>query len=423
MLVENNPYPQDTRVRAEAEALRDAGYAVAVIGPAAKGQSWREVVNGVSVYRFPPSFEARGFWGYAWEFFYSTMAMFLLSLVVWHREGFDVVHVGNPPETLVMIAAFYKLFGKRFIFDHHDLSPELYDANSAGKGNRGVYRVLIWLEKLSCRLADHVIATNESYKEMEMARGGVPQHRITIVRNGPDLERFRSVDSIPCLRSPGKTVIAYLGLIGPHDGVDHLLRALKHLADDLHRKDFLCIVMGRGEALDPMKALCAHLGLEDHVLFTGWMGDPGKLRYLCTADICVDPDPSNPYNDRSTMIKIAEYMAAGKPIVSFALPENRFTAGDAAIFVRANDEMEFARALAHLMDDPARRQIMGVLGRHRVEAELSWRHSVTHLLSAYRTVLPEIASSPEVDVGGTDPLVRAGRPRPALAIEPRDSTR
>ena len=406
MLVENNPYPQDTRVRAEAEALRDAGYAVAVIGPAAKGQPWREVVNGVSVYRFPPPFEARGFWGYAWEFFYSTLAMFLLSLVAWRREGFDVVHAANPPETLVLIAAFYKLFGKRFIFDHHDLSPELYDANSGGKGNRGVYRVLVWLEKLSCRLADHVIATNESYKEMEMKRGRVPERRITIVRNGPDLDRFRPLEPVPALRPAGKTLIAYVGLIGPHDGLDYLLRALKHLTDGLGRKDFFCVVIGRGEALERLEALKTELGLDDHVRFTGWISEADKLRYLCAADICVDPDPSNPFNDRSTMIKIAEYMALGKPVVAFALPENQFTAREAGLFVRANDEMEFARSLMQLMDDPARRQAMGAFGRRRVEIELAWRHSAAHLLSAYRTVLPYV-SRPEIAACEAAPATKA----------------
>src|SRR5437879_1818512 len=161
MLVENNPYPQDTRVRAEAEALQSAGYAVSVISPAGKGQGWKQSVNGVRVYRFPPPFEARGFWGYVWEYFYSIVAMFSLSVLVWVRKPFHVIHAANPPDMLVFIAAFYKLFGTRFIFDHHDLSPELYNANCGGRGNRRVYHTLVWLERLSCRLADHVIRSEE----------------------------------------------------------------------------------------------------------------------------------------------------------------------------------------------------------------------------------------------------------------------
>jgi glycosyltransferase involved in cell wall biosynthesis len=400
ILVENNPYPQDTRIRAEAEALRDAGYQVSVIAPAAKRQRWRESLSGVRVYRFPMPFEARGFLGYVWEFSYATVAMFLLSLLVWVRDGFDVLHAANPPDTPAFIAAFYKLFGKRFIFDHHDLAPELYDANSGGEGSRLVYNVLVWLEKLSCRLADHIIATNESYKEMEMVRSGVPEHRITIVRNGPDLERLRPVDPDPGLRAAGKTVIAYVGAMGPHDGLDYLLRALKHLTYDLGRRDFTAILIGKGEAVENLSRLTGQLGLKGHVTFTGWVSEADKLRYLSSADICVDPDPGNPFNDRSTMIKIAEYMALGKPIVGFSLRENCFTAQEAGLFVRPNDELEFARALAQLMDDPPRRYTMGAFGRRRVELDLAWTHSVPRLLTAYWAALGrEDGRSVELGVG------------------------
>jgi len=314
--------------------------------------------------------------------------MFFLSLVVWAREAFDVIHTANPPETTVFIAAFYKLFGKRFIFDHHDLSPEMYYANFGDKGNRLAHYALIWLEKLSCRLADHVIATNESYKEMEMARGGVREKRVTIVRNGPDLNEFYPIQPHLSLRPKGKSVIAYAGVMGFHDGLDYLLRALRHLAYDLGRLDFTCLLIGKGEMLEELMQMKTDLGLDDYVQFTGWFSQKQVMTYLSSADICVAPDPWNPYNDRSTMIKIAEYMALGKPTVAFDLRENRFTAQDAAVFVQDNDELEFARALAQLMDDPERRQAMGALGRRRVEAELAWSHSVPHLLSVYRRILP-----------------------------------
>jgi len=389
MLVENNAYPRDTRVRLEAEALQRAGYRVSVISPAARGMSWRESRNGICVYRFPMPFDARGFWGYLWEYFYSTAAMFLLSLIVWTREGFDVIHAANPSDTLVFIAAFYKLFGKRFLFDHHDLSPELYDANCGGRGNRLVYHTLVSLEKLSCRLADHVIATNESYKQSEMERSGVPAERITIVRNGPDLSRLRPALPDPNLCSDGKTRIAYVGEMGIHDGLEYLLRALRHLAYDLQRTNFACVLIGRGSARPELETMKEGLGLGQWVQFTGWISEEDKLRYLSNADICVDPDPWNPFNDRSTMIKIAEYMALGKPIVAFDLRENRYTAQEAALFVHPNDELAFARGLAELMDDPARRKTMGEFGRRRVEAELAWSHSVAHLLSAYRAVFPD----------------------------------
>jgi glycosyltransferase involved in cell wall biosynthesis len=391
MLIENNPYPQDTRVRAEAEALRDASYTVSVISPGAKGHRWRESLNGVSVYRFPEPFEARGFAGYVWEYFYSTVAIFVLSVVISLRDGFEVIHAANPSDTLVFIGLFYKPFGKRFIFDHHDLSPELYDANCGGKGHPLVRRALLLLEWLSCRVADRVIATNQSYKQVEMERGGVPEQRITIVRNGPDLRYFSPVEPDPVLRPCGKTIIGYVGAMGFHDGLDCLLRALNHLLYDLARTDFTCIVIGKGEATEQLSLLRTELRLDDHVRFTGWISEAEKIRHLCSTDICVDPDPWNPFNDHSTMIKIAEYMALGKPIVGFDLKENRFTAQDAGLFVAPNDEMEFARALAELMDNAARRQTMGECGRRRVAAEMAWSHSVRHLLRVYQDLLREDA--------------------------------
>lgn len=389
MLLENQPYPQDPRVRREATALKDAGYSVSVIAPGRKGQPWRETIDGVKVYRFPAPPGGNGFWGYLWEYGYSVTAAFILSLLVFFRNGFDVVHAHNPPDTFVFIAAFYKLLGKRFVYDHHDLAPEMYYARFEGKGNRLVHLALVALEKLSCKLADHVIATNESYKRIEMQRGQVPEERITIVRNGPELKNLQSVEPDAELRLKAKTIIGYVGAMGVQDGIDYLLRALRHLVYDLGRSDFFCVMIGRGDAQANLKQLTTQLGLDDHVWFTGWVSDADLLRYLSTADICVDPDPSNPFNDRCTMIKMTEYMALGKPIVAFDLPEHRFTAREAALYVRPNDELEFARALVQLMDDPEQRQVMGSFGRRRVETELAWCYSVPALLSVYRKLLPE----------------------------------
>ena len=384
MLLENNCYPQDYRVRQEARVLTDAGYQVTVISPAQPGRRWRETIDGVYVYRYPALREASGFMGYLFEYGYSTVAMFILSLFVYLREGFDVIHTANPPDTLVLVAAVYKLLGKRFVYDHHDLVPELYDAIFPDRGNRLMHRVLLVLEKLSLRYADHVIATNQSYKALEMERGGVPAERITIVRNGPELGD-RRVEPDPGLRQRGRTIIGYVGVMGFQDGVDYLIRALHHLVHDLGRTDVLCVLIGGlGSAQPGLKQLAKQLGLDDYVWFTGFVSDADVERYLASADICVDPDPSNPFNDRSSMTKMPEYMARGKPIVAFDLPEHRFTAQAAAIYVRPNDELEFARALAQLMDDPARRQTMGALGRRRVETELAWHYSAQNLVEAYR---------------------------------------
>src|SRR3989442_3690714 len=393
MLVENNPYPQDYRVRREAMALADAGYQVTVISPAESGQPWREIIDGVRVYRYPAPRAASGFMGYLLEYGYSTVAMFILSLLVYLREGFDVIHAANPPDTLVFVAAGYKLLGKRFVYDHHDLAPELYRARSAGRGNHLIHLALLGLEKLSLRYADHVIATNQSYRAMEMERGGVPAERITIVRNGPELNSRPLAEPDPGLRQRGRTIIGYVGIMGFQDGVDYLLRALHHLVHDLERTDFLCVLIGGfGRAPPTLKQLATQLGLHDYVWFTGVGSDADLLRYIASADICVDPDPSNPFNDRSTMIKMLEYMAQGKPIVAFDLPEHRFTAQAAAMYVRPNDDLAFASALAQLMDDPARRQAMGVFGRWRVKTELAWHYSAQDLVEAYRRLLPSHVS-------------------------------
>jgi glycosyltransferase involved in cell wall biosynthesis len=387
MLLQNNPYPQDRRVRPEAMALTDAGYHVTVIAPAAPGQPWHEVIDGVHAYRYPapPGFD--GVLGFAYEYAYCVSMTVLLSLMVVIRRRFDVVHAHNPPDLFVFVAAFYKLFGVRFVFDHHDLSPEMYRARFGGRSSRLVYRALIGFEKLSCRLADRVIATNESYKAVEMGRDGVPSGRITVVRNGPSLDRLRPVEPDQRLRRSGKVVIGYVGVMGFQDGIDYLLRALRYLACELGRTDFFCVLIGTGDARASLEALATELQLDELVWFTGAIPDSDLLRYLCAADICVDPDPSNPFNDRSSMIKMSEYMALGKPIVAFDLPEHRVTAQEAASYVSANDEAAFARALAELMDDPGRRARMGARGRERVETALAWPYSIPFLLQAYETLL------------------------------------
>lgn len=397
-----------------------AGYRVTVICPSAKGQPSREIIDGVAVYRYPAPRAAQGFLSYLWEYAYSMTASFLLSLVVLFREGFDAIHAHNPPDTFVFIAAFYKIFGKRFVYDHHDLSPEMYVARFHGGGRPLVYRALVLFEQLSCRFADHVIVTNESYKKVAMERGRVPEERITIVRNGIELSRTRvPVEPDQELRQLGKTIIGYVGVMGVQDGVDYLLRALNHLLRGLGRKDFYCILVGFGDALEALKSLAHELDLQEHVRLTGPIFGEGLRRILAAADICVDSSPSNPYTDRSTMFKIIEYMSLGKPIVVFDLPEHRFTARGAAVYVTPNDERAFALTLAQLMDDPDRRMALGAAGSDRIKTQLAWEYSVPNLLSAYRTVLPEAkiprAESPEPEV-----LIK---PEPLEAMRPAQVSR
>ncbi len=386
MLIENDPYPLDRRVRSEALALLKIGYQVSVIAQRSPGEPLREVVEDVYVYRYPAPPQGQGFLGYFLEYSYSFVVTFILSLYVSAIRGFDIIHAANPPDTAVFIALFYKPFGKKFIFDHHDLSPDMYLVRSGEKVNQVAYRMLCWMEKMSFRFADHVIATNHSYKDVAMQRGHVPEERVTVVRNGPELDRLKLVEPDQELMDRGVTLIGYIGTMGPQDGLDYLLRAIRQLVTVLGRVDFYCIIIGKGSALADLKALKRQLGLEMYVKFTGFIPEADMMRYMSTVDICVDPDPSNSFNDRCTMIKMMEYMTLCKPIVAFDLPEHRVTAGEAALYARPNDELDFARQIATLMDDPARREKMGQIGRKRIENELAWPYQEENLLAAYKTL-------------------------------------
>lgn len=388
MLLENNPYPRDARVRQEAKALVAAGHEVTVICPKRKGQPWHETIDGVRAYRYPMPAQGDGLFGYLWEYGYSLLATFFLSVIVFATHGFDIIHTHNPPDIMVLIALLYKPFGKKFVFDHHDLAPEMYYARFGGEGNPYVHRMLVAFEKLSCKVADHVIATNNSYKRMAMERSGVPENRVTVVRNGPDLNRLRLVPANEELQKKASTIIGYVGEMGVHDGIDYFLRACHHLLNTLGRKDFYCVIVGTGDAWESLQKTAHELQLDDHVWFPGRVSDADLLSYLSTAQICVDPDPSNPFNDRCSMIKMSEYMALGKPIVAFDLPEHRVTAQEAALYAKANDELDFARKIETLMDNPAQRQKMSKFGRERVDAVLAWPHQAKALLNAYAHLVP-----------------------------------
>jgi glycosyltransferase involved in cell wall biosynthesis len=403
MLLENN-YPQDTRVRNEASLLTSAGYQVSVICLRKADQSTTEIVKGVRVFRVPrlelfqktPDAKAgllsliwlkmKSFLGYLIEYLYFTTACFSVSSYILLRYGFDVIHAHNPPDTLFLVALPFKLLGKRFVFDHHDLCPELYQSRYAAAP--GFFtRLLGIFEWCSLKLADTVIATNESYKQVQMQRAGKAAEKIFVVRNGPEGQRM--IPSAPSvrLRNMGKTILCYIGSLNPQDGVDYLLRSLKYLSQDLKRDDFHCVIMGNGDSLDDLRGLADRLQLNGHVRLTGFVSDEELAENLAAADICVDPDPSSPLNDVSTWIKIMEYMAYAKPIVTFDLKETRFSAQSAAIYVKPNDEARFAQAIAELMDRPDKRTQMGTFGRRRVEEELQWGKVGQNLLSAYQAIL------------------------------------
>ncbi len=400
MLLENS-FPRDPRVENEAYALRDRGFQVSIIALTKRKEKKREIVNGVTVYRLPfikvfknslsenAGISARlvhsitSVIGYMVEYFYFTFGAFFVSLIVAFREGFDAIHAHNPPDTLFLVGLFYKIFGKKFVFDHHDVSPELY-ASRFGRGNDLVQKFLFLIEKLCFWTADVVISTNQSYKNIAIERGGKNPEDVFIVRNGANLERIHLVDPDPELKKMNKTILGYLGALNPQDGVDYLLRSLHHLAYTLNRKDFYCVIIGKGDALDDLRKLAIELNLEDYVKLTGYVPDEEMLRYLSTADICVDPDPSSPLNDVSTWIKIMEYMALGKPIVTFDLKETHFSAQDAALYVPPNDEAAFAEAIVELMESPQRREEMGRFGQQRIADELAWHLQIKYLYGAYQ---------------------------------------
>ena len=401
MLVENS-YPGDVRVKNEAEKLVSAGYSVTVIGLRHAGQKFSDEVNGVRVFRVPPItiFKKLGKSGSSWlrligffqaligyvvEYVYFTAACLAVSIYVALRWGFDVVHAHNPPDTLCVIGGFYKVFGKDFVFDHHDLSPELYLSRFGLRtGQRGAaYRTLLAFEKISLRLSTVSIATNESYKAIQIERGGMQPDQVFVVRNGPNLDRIRLVEPDKRLRSMKKSILGYVGVMNPQDGVDYMLRSLHVLVHELKRTDFYCVAVGSGDSIDDLKRLSEELELGDYVWFTGIISEEDLRRSLSSMDICLDPNPSSPLNDVSTWIKVMEYMAMGKPIVAYDLKETRYSAQEAAVYVPPNDEVKFAEAIVELMDQPDRRTAMGEFGRRRVEEKLEWDVVSTKLLDAY----------------------------------------
>jgi glycosyltransferase involved in cell wall biosynthesis len=384
MALGNNPYPRDTRVRQEALALVEAGFRVTVISPRAADQPRREVVDGVQLVRFPPPPPARGTLAYGIEFSYVTLAMAVYLLDVWLRQGFDVLHVHNPPDTLVLAGLLPKALGKKLVFDHHDLAPELYGAKYDDPSPL-IVRVLRGFERLSSRLADRVITVNESYRRITVERNGVDPEHVVVVRNGPPLAQLEPAEPDEALRAKAGTLIGYLGLIARQDGVDHLLRALHHLEHDLGVDDWHAVIIGRAEEPGPLEQLAEELGVARKITWTGFQPEEVWRRLLSSVDICSVPDPSNGLNDHSTVIKTMEYMALGKPVVAYDLAEHRVSAGDAALYAEVNDPLEMARAFARLAGDAQLRACLGAAGRRRVRDGLAWEFSAERLVELYRS--------------------------------------
>ena len=392
IIVQNLPVPLDRRVWLECKALRDAGIGVSVICPKGPGDPWRQEHEGVRLYKYPPPPPAKGFVGYVYEFAYCWLLTALLSVVVAIRDGFGAIQACNPPDTYWALAMMWRPFGKKFVYDQHDLNPEVF-ISRFGKANGPPARVTLaalhWLEAMTYRFAHHVISTNESYVRVALTRGRRDPSTVTVVRSGPDTAVMRPivVEDAKQLRAGRDYLAVYLGIMGPQDGVDLALRAFAEVVHTHGRADCHFALLGFGDCLDDLKALSAELGLADQVTFTGRAGSAEIAEYLSSAHVGICPDPKNPLNDVSTMNKTMEYMAYGMPIVSFDLAETRVSAADSAVYVESEDVGAFARAWVQLLDDPEDRVRRGVFARERVSRELDWRPQAQAYVDVWSQVL------------------------------------
>lgn len=386
ILVQNEPLPQDRHVWNQCRALTRAGYEVTVICPRGqeRHQESFERLDGVSIHRYRARLADGGVAGYAIEYGSALWSMRRLARRLARERPFDVVHACSPPDFLLLSMLSLRRRGARFIFDHHDLTPELF-ATRFGRAGGLVHRVTMLAERVAFRLADVVLSVNDSYRKVALTRGRRQPEDVLVVRTGPDLTRFVATTPDPALKRGKQHLLSYVGVMGPQDGVDHAVGALALL--HRRRQDWHAIFMGDGEVLDEMRALAHTLGIGEAVEFTGWVEHDTVSRVLSTSDVCLAPDPKNPLNDVSSMIKISEYMAMSRPIVSYDLRESRVGAAEAAVYAAANDKADFARRIDELLDDPERRALMAAAGRRRAETTLAWEHQERSLLSAYERAL------------------------------------
>ena len=385
-LSENLTLPFDRRVWMELNALRSAGYEVSAICPMGDGGTEPfEVLDGIEIWRYPAPPATSGFVSYVWEFLYCFLQTLWLTLRVSVRRGFDVIHTANPPDLFWAIALPFKALGVKFVFDHHDLCPELYLSRfGEGKAGSVPHRLLQWLERMQFRTADLVISTNESYRQVAISRGGKRPEQVRVVRSGPSQKRFGVIrEPDPALRRGRKFLVAYLGVMAPQDGVDHLVRAAKVMVKDHGRDDVAFTFIGAGDSYEDLKAMVRELGLEAACEFTGRVPDADVERILATADVCVSPDPKNPLNDVSTMNKVLEYMACAKPVVCYDLREHRYSAGEGALYAEADVVEDLAARIEQLLADPEMRARMGAYNRERFLSQMAWEHNAGELTKAY----------------------------------------
>jgi glycosyltransferase involved in cell wall biosynthesis len=386
IIVQNLPVPFDRRVWLECQALVAAGFEVSVVCPKGKGDPAYQVIDGVRLYKYKPYAPGGSKLGFVYEYIYSFLATTRLVTKARRSGRFRVLQACNPPDIFWPIALVLRVLDRtRFVFDHHDLCPELFQSRFPD-GPSLPYRGLLALERRTHRTADHVISTNESYRAIAIERSGRSPADVTVVRTGPDPERLVRGAAKPELRRGRRYLAAYIGVMGPQDGVDIVLHAAAVVVGELHRGDIAFTLIGSGDCFDDLVALRDELNLTGHVEFTGRAPDELVADIMSTADVGLSPDPLNPLNDVSTMNKTMEYMAYELPVVAFDLKETRVSAGDAAVYVKPNDVHEYARAIVSLMDDEPRRAQLGKAGRVRVELELAWPHQERTYVGVYRAL-------------------------------------
>lgn len=386
IIIENLPAPFDRRVWQEAQTLTKAGYQVSIICPKGKGfDKWREVIDGIAIYRHPLPIEARRAVGYFFEYACALFWEFVLSVRVFFERGFDVIQACNPPDLIFLVGGFYKIFRKRFVFDHHDLTPELWLAK--GRQKDLFYKSLVLCEKLTFKTANISIATNESYKKIAIERGGRKESTVFVVRSAPQTEKLEKL--IPKspnegLKNGKRFMVGYVGVMARQDGVDYLLRAVEYIVKKKQRTDIYFVMIGKGPEWDILVKMTKDMGIAEYALFTGRIPDKEMVDYLYACDVCVNPDEANDFNDKSTMNKVMEYMALGKPIVQFEMREGRFSAQEASLYARPNDVEDFGDKILELLDNARQRKEMGAYGQRRLEEALSWGKSEQELLKAYK---------------------------------------
>jgi len=404
IIVENQPLPKDFRVWKEACSLRKAGYEVTVLSPRGKGaEQGYEFLEGIHIYRHPTAPDLDGVLGYICEYAYALLWEFLYAWWIYLRRGFHVIQGCNPPDDIFLVALAFKLFGVKYIFDHHDVNPELYLAKYGRQDS--LFKVQLWLEKATFSCSDVVMSTNNSYREIAMRRGGIPADDIFVVRNGPP-ERFKAVSPNPALKQGKRYLVGYVGVMNSQDGLDILLDVAARIKS-LGRRDIHFTCVGTGPELPILRKIVQEKQLEDMVNFTGFISDAELLEILSTADICVNPDRPCKMNSMSTMIKILEYMALGKPIVQFEGAEGRFSAQEASLYSSGNDPAaDFAEKVLWLLDHPEERERMGQFGRRRIEKELAWEYSVQKLLAAYDKAFNKMRRSQAFQSSHASPAVK-----------------